>query len=85
MKWIIGIVILVVTYGITSGLGRLGYATRDSGWSVFLLIILPLALAGILFYLGAEWWIGLGVGAVCLGLMAAGRAGLIIGMGSMEV
>lgn len=85
MKWIIGIVILIVTYGITSGIGHLGYATRDSGWGVFLLIALPLALFGILFCLGAEWWIGLGVGGVCLGLMAAGRIGLIIGAGSMEV
>ena len=85
MKWIIGIVMLVVTYGITSGLGHLGYATRDSGWGVFLLIVLPSVLIGILFLLGAEWWIALGVGGICFGLMIAGRMGLIIGMGSMDV
>jgi ABC-type molybdate transport system permease subunit len=85
MKWVIGILLLAITYGITTGLGHLGYATRNSGWGVFLLIVLPLAPAGILFSIGAAWWIALGVGGICLGLMIAGRNGLIIGMGMTDV
>ena len=81
LKWLIGLLILGIMFVITKGLCHLGYATRESGWGVFLLIVLPLALAGILFYVGAAWWIGLGVGGVVLGLMVAGRVGLIIGMG----
>ncbi len=61
MKWIIGIVILILHTASRLDSGTL-VMTRDSGWGVFLLIVLPLALFGILFYLGAEWWIGLVVG-----------------------
>ena len=78
---LIGILILSILYVITTGLCHLGYATRESGWGVFLLIVLPLALAGILFYVGAGLWGSLGIGAVVLGLMVSGRAGLIISIG----
>ena len=85
LKWLIGLLVgilaLSILYVITSGLCRLGYAARESGWGVFLLIVLPLALAGILFYVGAGLWIALGIGAAALGLMVAGRAGFIITIG----
>ena len=81
LKWLVGLLALGILYVITTGLCRLGYATRESGWGVFLLIVLPLALAGILFYVGAGLWIALGVGAAALGLMVVGRVGLIIGIG----
>ena len=82
LKWVIGLLVgllvLAIVYGITRGLNYLGYATRKSRWGIVLCIILPLVLTGILFYVGAEWWAALGVGAICLGLMAAGRNELII-------
>ena len=84
MKWLIGILSLVLIYGITTGLGHLGHATRESGWGVLLLIALPLVVAGALFYFGLKWWVALGIGGICLGLTAAGRAGFIIGVGMLD-
>lgn len=85
MKWAIGILILAITYGITKGLGHLGYGTRNSGWGVFLLIAIPLVLAGILFLLETPWWTPLVVGGISFGIMIAGRNGLILGMGVFDV
>ena len=71
IKLVIGILILAITYGITTGLGHLGYATRNSGWGVFLLIVIPLGLAGITFFFESPWWTPLVVGGIPFGLMIA--------------
>ena len=86
MKWLIGIL----------SLGTYIYTELQQVWVIlvmlpvnqdgvsYFLLLLPLVVAGALFYFGLKWWIALGIGGICLGLTAAGRAGFIIGVGMSD-